>query len=82
MEIGLWTQSDFRHSNVLRKNQIWGVKQDFPSVDLHPKEGVSALLQRDIVKEVRDAGVREVVQQRNGSIVNHIKNIKVGRIVR
>ena len=26
--------------------------------DLHPKEGISALLQRDIVKEVRDAGVR------------------------
>ncbi|GAB3414988.1 glycoside hydrolase family 31 protein [Niabella aquatica] len=26
--------------------------------DLHPKEGVSALLQRDIVKEVREAGVR------------------------
>lgn len=26
--------------------------------DLHPKEGVNALLQRDIVKEVRDAGVR------------------------
>ena len=26
--------------------------------DLHPKEGVGALLQRDIVKEVRDAGVR------------------------
>ena len=26
--------------------------------DLHPKEGVSALLQRDIVKEVRDAQVR------------------------
>lgn len=26
--------------------------------DLHPKEDVSALLQRDIVKEVRDAGVR------------------------
>ena len=26
--------------------------------DLHPKQGVSALLQRDIVKEVRDAGVR------------------------
>ena len=26
--------------------------------DLHPKEGVSALLQRDIVKEIRDAGVR------------------------
>lgn len=26
--------------------------------DLHPKEGVSALLQRDIVKEVRDASVR------------------------
>lgn len=26
--------------------------------DLHPKEGVEALLQRDIVKEVRDAGVR------------------------
>ncbi|MDD3036487.1 TIM-barrel domain-containing protein [Bacteroides sp.] len=26
--------------------------------DLHPKTGVSALLQRDIVKEVRDAGVR------------------------
>ncbi|WAC41288.1 TIM-barrel domain-containing protein [Pedobacter sp. SL55] len=26
--------------------------------DLHPKEGVSALLQRDIVKEVKDAGVR------------------------
>ncbi len=26
--------------------------------DLHPKEGISALLQRDIVKEVKDAGVR------------------------
>lgn len=26
--------------------------------NLHPQEGVSALLQRDIVKEVRDAGVR------------------------
>jgi alpha-glucosidase (family GH31 glycosyl hydrolase) len=26
--------------------------------DLHPKAGTSALLQRDIVKEVRDAGVR------------------------
>ena len=26
--------------------------------DLHPKEGVEALLQRDIVREVRDAGVR------------------------
>lgn len=26
--------------------------------DLHPKQGVEALLQRDIVKEVRDAGVR------------------------
>lgn len=26
--------------------------------DLHPKEGVEPLLQRDIVKEVRDAGVR------------------------
>lgn len=26
--------------------------------DLHPKEGVGALLQRDIVKEIRDAGVR------------------------
>lgn len=26
--------------------------------DLHPKENVEALLQRDIVKEVRDAGVR------------------------
>lgn len=26
--------------------------------DLHPKDGVSPLLQRDIVKEVRDAGVR------------------------
>lgn len=26
--------------------------------DLHPKPGVDALLQRDIVKEVRDAGVR------------------------
>ena len=26
--------------------------------DLHPKEGVEVLLQRDIVKEVRDAGVR------------------------
>ncbi|WP_407484906.1 TIM-barrel domain-containing protein [Elizabethkingia miricola] len=26
--------------------------------DLHPKEGISALLQRDIIKEVRDAGVR------------------------
>ncbi|MCM1109503.1 MAG: DUF5110 domain-containing protein [Clostridium sp.] len=26
--------------------------------DLHPKSGVEALLQRDIVKEVRDAGVR------------------------
>ena len=26
--------------------------------DLHPKEGVEPLLQRDIIKEVRDAGVR------------------------
>ncbi|AZI26158.1 DUF5110 domain-containing protein [Pedobacter sp. G11] len=26
--------------------------------DLHPKEGISPLLQRDIVREVRDAGVR------------------------
>lgn len=26
--------------------------------DLHPKAGVSALLQRDIIKEVKDAGVR------------------------
>ena len=26
--------------------------------DLHPKSGISALLQRDIIKEVRDAGVR------------------------
>lgn len=26
--------------------------------DLHPKEGIPALLQRDIVREVRDAGVR------------------------
>lgn len=26
--------------------------------DLHPKDSISALLQRDIVKEVRDAGVR------------------------
>ena len=26
--------------------------------ELHPKEGIEALLQRDIVKEVRDAGVR------------------------
>lgn len=26
--------------------------------DLHPKDGVEALLQRDIIKEVRDAGVR------------------------
>ncbi|MDR2804482.1 MAG: DUF5110 domain-containing protein, partial [Dysgonamonadaceae bacterium] len=26
--------------------------------DLHPKPGISALLQRDVVKEVRDAGVR------------------------
>ncbi len=26
--------------------------------DLHPKKGIEALLQRDIVKEVRDAGVR------------------------
>ena len=26
--------------------------------DLHPKEGIEALLQRDIVREVRDAGVR------------------------
>ncbi len=26
--------------------------------DLHPKEGISPLLQRDIIKEVRDAGVR------------------------
>lgn len=26
--------------------------------DLHPKDGIEALLQRDIIKEVRDAGVR------------------------
>ncbi len=28
--------------------------------DLHPKDGVEALLQRDIVREVRDAGLRAV----------------------
>ena len=36
---------------------VW--KSDFGHrSNLHPVDGVSALLQRDIVKEVRDAGVR------------------------
>ena len=43
--------ADYAHSKGV-KIGLW------TQSDLHPKEGVSALLQRDIVKEVRDAGVR------------------------
>lgn len=43
--------ADYAHQNGVEIG-LW------TQSDLHPKEGVSALLQRDIVKEVRDAGVR------------------------
>lgn len=43
--------TDYAHTNGVEIG-LW------TQSDLHPKEGVSALLQRDIVKEVRDAGVR------------------------
>ena len=43
--------TDYAHQNGVEIG-LW------TQSDLHPKEGVSALLQRDIVKEVRDAGVR------------------------
>ena len=43
--------TDYAHANGVEIG-LW------TQSDLHPKEGVSALLQRDIVKEVRDAGVR------------------------
>ncbi len=43
--------ADYAHANGVEIG-LW------TQSDLHPKEGVSALLQRDIVKEVRDAGVR------------------------
>lgn len=43
--------ADYAHQNGVEIG-LW------TQSDLHPKEGISALLQRDIVKEVRDAGVR------------------------
>lgn len=43
--------TDYAHQNGVEIG-LW------TQSDLHPKDGVSALLQRDIVKEVRDAGVR------------------------
>jgi hypothetical protein len=43
--------TDYAHKNGVQIG-LW------TQSDLHPKEGVEALLQRDIVKEVRDAGVR------------------------
>ena len=43
--------TDYAHKNGVEIG-LW------TQSDLHPKPGISALLQRDIVKEVRDAGVR------------------------
>lgn len=43
--------ADYAHQNGVEIG-LW------TQSDLHPKAGISALLQRDIVKEVRDAGVR------------------------
>ncbi|MEL5895677.1 TIM-barrel domain-containing protein [Bacteroides sp. GD17] len=43
--------TDYAHQNGVEIG-LW------TQSDLHPKAGVEALLQRDIVKEVRDAGVR------------------------
>lgn len=43
--------ADYAHANGVEIG-LW------TQSDLHPKEGINALLQRDIVKEVRDAGVR------------------------
>lgn len=43
--------TDYAHQNGVEIG-LW------TQSDLHPKAGISALLQRDIVKEVRDAGVR------------------------
>lgn len=43
--------TDYAHQNGVEIG-LW------TQSDLHPKEGVEALLLRDIVKEVRDAGVR------------------------
>ncbi len=43
--------TDYAHKNGVEIG-LW------TQSDLHPKDGVSPLLQRDIVKEVRDAGVR------------------------
>lgn len=43
--------ADYAHKNGVEIG-LW------TQSDLHPKKGISPLLQRDIVKEVRDAGVR------------------------
>ena len=43
--------TDYAHKNGVEIG-LW------TQSDLHPKDSISALLQRDIVKEVRDAGVR------------------------
>jgi len=43
--------TDYAHTNGVQIG-LW------TQSDLHPREGIGALLQRDIVKEVRDAGVR------------------------
>lgn len=43
--------TDYAHQNGVEIG-LW------TQSDLHPKEGISPLLQRDLIKEVRDAGVR------------------------
>lgn len=43
--------ADYAHKNGVEIG-LW------TQSDLHPKQGISALLQRDLIKEVRDAGVR------------------------
>ena len=49
--LNLRVLTDYAHRNGVEIG-LW------TQSDLHPKDGVEALLQRDIVKEVRDAGVR------------------------
>ena len=49
--LNLKSLTDYAHANGVEIG-LWTQSA------LHPREGVNALLQRDIVKEVRDAGVR------------------------
>ncbi|MDR1096875.1 MAG: DUF5110 domain-containing protein, partial [Tannerella sp.] len=58
-------QSETPDGNIRNLQQLTGYAHQkgveiglWTQSDLHPREGVEALLQRDIVKEVRDAGVR------------------------